>query len=201
MSRTVAVLLVWVLVVGCRAPKTTSSDKFVSYTPTTVGDKWLIASDYGDGFRDDFTYEVTAVERRDGALVVTTERRPVTGTARFIEKAKVSDAGLFLMEEGEHRYDPPVLYLPMPVKEKDTWKSERPGIAKWTYTAGPEEEVEVPAGRFKALRIDGVGESEGKPVRCTLWKARGHPAVKTVLWLGDDKIVEVLKSFTPGKKE
>jgi hypothetical protein len=201
MSRPAALLLACVVAIGCRAPKTTNTDKVFAYTPTTVGDKWLMASDYGDGFRDDCIYEVTAVESQDGVIVVTTERRPVNGTARFVSKTKVSDSGLFLMEEGEHRYDPPVLFLPMPVKEKDTWKSDRPGVAKWTYTAGPEEEVEVPAGRFKALRIDGVGESDGKQVRCALWKVPGHPAVKTELWLGNDKIVEVLKSFTPGKKE
>jgi hypothetical protein len=112
----------------------------------------------------------------------------------------VCEAGEFLLEEGDKRYDPPVRLLPSPIKEKDTWKWEK-RFVKWTWTAGPEEEVEVPAGKFKALRIDGVGEADGTPAKCTQWLVPRHPTIKTVLWLGNDKIVEVLKSFTPGKKE
>src|SRR5262245_5935051 len=92
MSRIFAVSLACAVAMGCRAPKPKNGDEPVIYMPTTVGDKWLIASDYGGGFRDDLTYEVISVERLDGALVVTTVRRPVKGTARFIEKTKVSDA-------------------------------------------------------------------------------------------------------------
>jgi len=201
MFRIVAVLLMCVVGTGYSAPRPKGGDKPFVYTATTVGDKWVIASDYGRGLRDDLIYEVTAVERRDGAVVVTTERRPVKGAGRFIIKSRLAESGEFLLEEGEVRYDPPVRVLPLPIKEKDTWKYEKPGIVKWTYTAGPEEDVEVPAGKFRSRRIDGEGESEGKPVKCTEWIVPGHPTVKSVIWLGDDKIVQVLKSFTPGKKE
>src|SRR5258708_3150960 len=135
-------LFLCVVTTGCRAPKPKNGDKLLAHIPTTVGDKWQIASDYGGGFKDDSIYEVTAVERQDGALVVTTERRSAKGTSPFISRKKVSEVGEFLMEEGEDRYDPPVCVLPMPIKGKDTWKWAKKFV-KWTSTAGPDEDVEV----------------------------------------------------------
>jgi hypothetical protein len=118
----------------------------------------------------------------------------------MISKGRITEAGEFLLQEGEHHYDPPVYLGPRQIKDNDFWKVEKLST-KLTFTAGPEEEVEVPAGKFKARRINGVGESDGMPVKCTRWVLPDYPTIKTVLWLGDDEIVEVLKSFTPGKKE
>jgi hypothetical protein len=198
MSRIIALSLACGVVIGCKPPKSLGGDPLVARVPS-VGDKWITLSTVDDIAVGEETSEVTAVEH--GALVVTTKKKTKRGRELPPAKTKLSDAGIFLIEESGHRYDPPICVQPKAIKEKDTWKWEKPGIVKWSFTAGPEEEVEVPAGKFKALRIDGEGESEGKLVKCNHWVLPGYPTIKTVLWIGKDKTVEILKSFTPGKKE
>jgi hypothetical protein len=50
MLRTIAVLLACVVGTGYSAPRPKGGDKLVAYSPTMVGDKWVIASDHGGGF-------------------------------------------------------------------------------------------------------------------------------------------------------
>ena len=172
MLRRLAVLFVLAVSVltGCSAPRTEAGGRSVVYTPTTVGDKWVMVEEGGPAALEE-THEVTAVESKDGAIFVTetVKRR----RAETVVLRRVSDTGEYLLQEGKTLYDPPIRVLPAPIKEGNRWHWEKPGIVKWTYTAGKEEEVEVPAGKFKALRIEGEGQSEGKPVKCTQWLAPG----------------------------
>jgi len=142
---------------------------------------------------------------KDGAIFVTALReqfRREKSLGRMVSKTKVSDDGKYLLQEGEQRYDPPIrMNAPVSIKEGDSWELDKPGL-KLKFRAGKEEEVEVPAGKFKARRIDGKGESDGKPTTCTLWQIPGrHPTIKSAYQFEDGgEVVEVLKSFTPGKK-
>ena len=73
--------------------------------------------------------------------------------------------------------------------------------SKFKYTTGKEEEVEVPAGKFKAIRVEMENVINGAVFRTTYWHAPGAGMVKIVSHdhkRGDR--VQVLKSFTPGKK-
>jgi hypothetical protein len=44
-------------------------------------------------------------------------------------------------------------------------------------------------------------QAKPTPSRCSLWYAPGLGVVKSVIKLGDDEIVEVLKSFAPGPSQ
>jgi hypothetical protein len=152
-----------------------------------------------------------SIERKDGAIFVTitttiktsrSGKSSGSGSSR-VSKSKMSEEGLFLMSEGEEAYDPPMRIIPLPVKEGETWESDKPFV-KWKVTAGMEE-VAVPAGMFKAIRLEGEGETEKSdksdkrtPIRYTHWYAPDIGRVKSITKLGDDEIVEVLKSFVPG---
>ena len=62
------------------------------------------------------------------------------------------------------------------------------------------EKVEVPAGKFKSIRVEQETEANGKTVRYEEWYAPEVGLVKKVFHhLGAAKQVQVLKSFTPGK--
>jgi len=67
-------------------------------------------------------------------------------------------------------------------------------------TVGMIEDVEVPAGKFHAVRVESE-EPVGKELtqKTTTWYAPGVGWVKMVLQFGDAKEVKVLKSFAPGK--
>jgi hypothetical protein len=75
--------------------------------------------------------------------------------------------------------------------------------SKVAYRVAWEEEVEVPAGKFKAVRVEAVRAAGGREVRYTTWYAPGVGVVKHVL--GDEadrdnSQVQALKAFTSGKK-
>jgi hypothetical protein len=69
---------------------------------------------------------------------------------------------------------------------------------KSTYTMGKEEEVEVPAGRFKALRVDAEYVRGDERQRHTFWHAPRVGLVKAVLKTDTAEWTQVLMSFTPG---
>jgi hypothetical protein len=72
---------------------------------------------------------------------------------------------------------------------------------KMSFTAGGSEEVEVPAGKYKAVRVDADGTIAGTRTGVTYWFAPDIGVVKMRYSIaGSDSVLE-LKSFTPGKKD
>jgi hypothetical protein len=176
-----------------------------------VGDKWLI-SDVSVGVpADERASEVTKAERKDGELFVTVTVFTRRGEIARRDQIRLSDSGEFLIDDRDGHYDPPIRRLPMPLKVGDSWEWEKPGLQKWKFRAVTEEDVEVPAGTFKALRIEGEGTLHepkigDRPAKWTEWISPGYPTVKSVIRVGDGSAIcdgertEVLKSFTPAKK-
>jgi hypothetical protein len=60
-----------------------------------------------------------------------------------------------------------------------------------------EEVVEVPAGKFTAVRVDSVYSADGEESTMSRWFAPNVGLVKMVH--GGGSRTTVLKSFTPGK--
>lgn len=96
--------------------------------------------------------------------------------------------------------DPHLCLLKFPIKIGDKWATDfttRSG--KWTGTRVVKavEEVEVPAGKFKAVRVEHEYALDKEKYKQTLWIA---PNVGVVKHAHKDKTVSVLKSFEVPKK-
>jgi hypothetical protein len=118
----------------------------------------------------------------------------------------VSAEGVFIVSAGDVVFDPPRRVLKLPAKEGDTWdvvEPTKPGEfpRKVKYTTGKEEEVETPAGKFKAVRVEQEDIQGGVVFRTSIWYGRGVGVVKVVTHLeeGDRTRLE-LRSITPAKK-
>ena len=74
-------------------------------------------------------------------------------------------------------FDAPLLLFKFPLKAGDAWTGEAragEGPIAYAFATAGEEDVEVPAGRFRAVRVDwSMGTSSGKT-----WLARGIGSVK-----------------------
>jgi hypothetical protein len=70
-------------------------------------------------------------------------------------------------------------------------------VATFTYTVGKVEEVEVPAGKFQAIRVE--EKTDVLLESATRWYAPGVGLVKAVSTLGKNEQIQVLKSYTCGK--
>jgi hypothetical protein len=171
--------------------------KPVPYMATTRGTVWT----YADG-KSEYTDVVTGVEKKaDGAVVVTIARKG-KDRAVPVSVVEVSARGLYRVSNGTAAVDPPRCLLKLPAKPGDTWEHAprppgrgQPGV----YTLKGEEEVEVPAGKYKALRVDAVLEWPDGPRPTTYWYAPGVGRVKMVSVSAGVERVEALKAFVPGK--
>jgi hypothetical protein len=120
-------------------------------------------------------------------------------------KVRLTEKGIFVLTHKDRTYDRPLLMLPSPLKPGTSWETPKdasPFNALIKWTVGKEEEVEVPAGKFNAVRVEGAAECDGGiTARRTEWLAPGVGAVK-VLTTGSNgtEVLLELKSFTAGKK-
>jgi DUF3108-like len=185
-----------VLGVGSAAPRSKDPLKAPVYLATRVGDTWV----YKAADRDE-TRVVTAVEEKDGVKVVSVGRVGQDEKVTLTETIGVSANGLAWLAIEGVTLETPGTYLKLPLTAGATWEVHTKGSAptvelKGKMTVAGWEEVTVPAGKYKAVRINWDCQANGQPYPAALWYAEGIGVVKMTL---DDAEVLVLKSFTPGK--
>jgi hypothetical protein len=178
---------------GLAAPKPKAAAP-VYYHPTREGDTRVYTTRTG-GSTGEIVDRVEKVEATADLVKVTTARAvPVGLTIRTT--LDVSAAGVTrLPRTGSDREDPFPL-LKLPAKVGDRW-SPTDGL---TYrVAAVDEAVEVPAGKYKAVRVEVDFEGAPVPVRQTFWYAPGVGLMKETGEFNGETREVALKSFTPGK--
>jgi hypothetical protein len=183
MARLVCLLLVPGLALAAPVPK--DAGKNPLYFPTTAGARWV----YEDSFGGEESVEVADVEKDGDKLIVA--RRGFDGNNTDYAKMIVTADGL--RQERELADGKVGWVLKSNLKSGESW--EVPDGGRRTVS-GPEE-VEVPAGKYRALKV--VWEAEGRTL--TSWYAPNVGEVKrTVKTGGAERVTRALKSFTDGKK-
>jgi DUF3108-like len=174
------------------------------YYPTKEGDKLVYEMQSPVATSMEITEVVTKVEKKDGALIVSVERN-MGGKTALPSQFSVSEKGVTRIATSGRDLPVPIPLLNLTTKPGDTWTYEPDtggggGPARiTTYRMGREEMVEVPAGKFKALRVESEQQLGANVYKATLWYAPGVGLVKSVSISGDTERTQVLKSFTPGK--
>jgi hypothetical protein len=195
----VAILaIVLVLSLASAAPAPREADKPALYIPTKVGDKRVLAL---VGSENEWTEVVSKVENKEGMKSITIES---FWKFRSTEQYSLTEKGLFLVSFGDFRYSEPWCIVKAPYRAGEKWETDFTEFgtrSQSTYTNGDVEWVEVPAGKFKALRVETEHQGKTPPTTTTIWYTSGVGYVKKVGRNGDGKeeFVVVLKSFTPGK--
>jgi len=173
------------------------------YYPATVGDRWVTEMQYKSG-TSEYTEVVTAVEKKDGALIVTVGREANGKLLPQTSDVRVTDKGIFRVSLLGTVYDAPYCILKLPLKPGESWTSQVSSdgtvTSTFKYKAIKEETVEVPAGKFKAFRIEVDIDSRGQPAKSVIWYDARVGAIKMEHEAGDSSYARVLKSFKPGGK-
>jgi hypothetical protein len=163
------------------APIPKDAGKAPLFYPTTVGAKWVYVTPRGD----EETFEVAEVKRDGGEWVVS-----LKGEDAPPDTIIVSADGLRYVRNGtDGKYGGVMMRAKF--REGDSWKlsdgSER-------TISGPEV-VEVPAGKFTAVKVTVSGSDQ------VIWYAPGIGEVKrAVKSNGAETVMRSLKSFAGGKK-
>lgn len=182
------------------------------YFPVTVGTKRVVevtsASLTGSTTQTvigtaEATEMVTGVEVKNGVYTVTLERTFEKAGGKQATVYEVTDKGV--VRPKVPGSDEPMPLLMLGGQPGDTWTHRTPGwgghTLKRTFTLGREEEVEVPAGKYKAIKVESVGKLDVFDGRMTEWYAPGVGVVKSETRMGSFIFTSVLKEFTPGKEE
>ena len=178
--------------------------KETPYFPVQVGTTWHYRA--GDS---KFTIRVERHEKVGDilcALLETKRGGKVVGS----EHVAVTDEGVYrhdLMATGEKRVaqmlKPPMLILKLPPHKGDSWKVDSKGDGK-TFRGGfqvDEQEITVPAGTYKTLRVASQDlEVNSLKPSITTFFAEGVGMVKQIVEVGDAKVEIELEKFEAGRK-
>jgi hypothetical protein len=157
--------------------------------PSTVGTKWV----YQNGDREQ-TVVVSAVEKKGAETIITLEEVLKDGKTTPYEIIAISEKGIFRLDVIGLKPKGPMCLFRFPPKAGDNWQVEISvaALGPMTVSTIGLEDVTVPAGTYKAWRVEAKFATVGKQVG-TCWFVPGLGLVKST-W---DTQEQILKSFKP----
>jgi hypothetical protein len=173
--------------------------------PLGEGHAWT----YEDAEGKSVVKRVTGVEKDGDADAFVVEDRGYPGDLRLQVLRPLADELRVVRMRRTLKY--PVSWLKLPLEKGRRWtaelrQSEGNDTATLDFSVAGEDVVEVPAGRFKATRVDAVGIEDGKSalLKLSIWLAPGTGEVKRTILVEARGKVElnrtlVLKSFEKGQ--
>jgi hypothetical protein len=168
----------------------------VTYQPAKVGTKWVYQI---EGTKKETVTSIVAAEKQGELLVVTIMCDNDAG-GMATEVVSIGGDGIYRHAINNDPFDPHMCFLKLPIKVGDKWATDfttRDTKVTGTRVVKGVEVVEVPAGKFQAVRVEDEYTVDKLKRKQTLWIA---PNVGVVKHLHGDKSVSLLKSFEVPKK-
>jgi hypothetical protein len=180
------------------------------YFPLRVGDWWKYQSTTADGKQSEFTMTVLSDEKQsDGNSWYLVE---IQSTFKPIHEWYSKPTGLVLWhrelytsnESMKVTFEPVRQYLKNPPATGATWSWKGKGmlgvdIDESNQVIGPEA-VEVPAGKFQAMKVETKVNQGGTLVTKTYWYANWVGLVKSMTDTGSVKSTSVLLDYSFKKR-
>ena len=203
--RTLAVLLLMSLaLLTVMAQK--SQEPPPDYFPLRVGDSWKYRSTTAEGKQSEFTIKVLSTDKQgDGTSLYLVE---TLSTFQPIHDWYSKPSGQVLMhriaypknEALKADYQPTKLYLKNPLSVGSAWEWKGKGmmgvdIEESSRVTGVEA-VEVPAGKFQAMKVETKVIQGGTPVTKTYWFANWVGMVKSMTDTGSVKSTTELLDYS-----
>ncbi|HEX8652593.1 MAG TPA: hypothetical protein VF708_17385 [Pyrinomonadaceae bacterium] len=179
------------------------------YFPLRVGDWWKYQSTTADGKQSEFTMTVLADEKQaDGVVFHKVEIKSTIPIHEWYSKP----SGWVLWhrefytsnESMKVAFEPVRQYLKNPLTTGATWSWKGKGmmgvdIDESNQVIGSEA-VEVPAGKFQAMKVESKVNQGGTAVTKTYWYANWVGLVKSMTDTGAVKSTSVLMDYSFKKK-
>lgn len=174
-----------------------AKEKSLVYYPLKAGHQWHYRV---VGTPAKFSFRVAKIEITNGqslAKVETIREGNVAATEHFSH----TDKGLFRHRFNDAELSPPLQLLKYPIKKGESWESD---IQMGTETMKvlckvDTENVQVPAGKFDAVKVQVDTEVGGMEIHTTYWFAKDVGMVKQTFDIGGVKARVELEKFEKGK--
>jgi hypothetical protein len=169
------------------------------YYPTAVGTTWHYKT--GDGSK--FVMKVVIHEKLEKVPVARIELQNDAKKEQAFELISVTKDGVFRYSFSGTIPDKPIQVLKLPLKAGDKWTVDAKALTdtiKGTFTVGPEKDIEVPAGKFKAFPVTSEDlDASGLKASSTCYYAAGKGLILQEIKIGKETTVIKLEKFEAGK--
>ncbi len=178
-----------------------AQEKTSDYYPFKVGMKWRYQVDSGNGNKVPIVNEVAEIEKIDDESLARIETS-VNGKLAATEHMSQTKSGLFRNRFNGAKVSPPIQLLKFPIKKGEKWDSE-------TSIAGQKisvncvvdlDEVEVPAGKFKTVKVIVEASQAGGGISTTYWFADNVGIVRQTVDINGQTVVIELEKLEPAKE-
>jgi hypothetical protein len=173
-----------------------------NFYPMQVGNTWTFAVTANDK-KATSVNKIARTEMVGGKALAVLElsiNGKVVATEHLLQNAD----GVFRYRNNTEDIKPPLCLLKYPLQGNAKWGGDvTVGTEKAKYTAEAREEaVQVPAGKYKALRVDikMTTDNGAQTVKTTYWFAQGVGIVKQTIDLPNLALRQELEKFSPAKK-
>jgi hypothetical protein len=189
------------ILAGPVAPFLSAGDKEnPDYYPLKPGTKWdYQVNAQGKTVKVTNVIDKTEMVKGESLAVLKTL---VNGQASATEKLSSNRQGLFRHQTNGMDTIPPICLLRYPVKPGDKWEGEHQSGAeksKVEVKVGKFEEVQVPAGKYKAITSTLTTSIKGQNITTTYWFAPNVGIIKQTAMIGPLNITMELEKFHPAK--
>jgi serine/threonine protein kinase len=179
----------WTAALRSVGPSLLAAPTDASYFPLKKGTKWHRRFESADGRIWHVIAQVADVDKIDGQAVLARLEVMAQGIVTEAEYVSCTARGIFRHRaQTTWEISPPLCLLSFPVKTAEAWESKLSiGELKYKVTCRVvgNEEVEVPAGKFKAVMLYMDMQLEGDEAKIIFisWFAAGTGIVKqTIFW-------------------
>jgi len=169
-----------------------------SYFPMDVGATWHYSAPDGK-----VALKITAHEKM-GDLKCAKMETSVDGNVIGNQHIASTAEGLVRVAYNGQKIEKPILFLKLPPKAGESWNidtkitGQTTETIKGKFVAG-EEEIEVPAGKFKTVTSTGEFEINGQPAKFAYWFAEKVGIVKLTIDSGSTHLNLELQKYEPAK--
>ncbi len=178
----------------------TDKEKRPDYYPLKPGTKWIYKVE-GNGKKLELTSQIAKLETIEGKSLALVEKL-IGGNVTETEHLTATDKGVFRNRTNGIELSPPVCLIKYPIKKGETWESEATLANQQMKVKSKSvdiEEVTVPAGKYKAIRVDVEISVAGFNANFKYWFAPDVGVVKQTTDLGGSKISAELEKYEPAK--
>ena len=199
------IIFVFGLALSCQ-PLATAQEKTQeskSYYPLKAGNKWTYQIESDTAAKGSkLINQIAKIEKINGVSLSRLETT-MKGRVAATEHLSVNEKGVFRDRVNGGEITPPICMLKFPIKKGSTWKVEsKVGEEKLSVSCkSDEEEIEVPAGKFKTVKVvmDAEVVGAGIIVSTTYWFAQGVGVVKQHVNINSMQFTLLLEKFEEGK--
>lgn len=201
-SRTTALRLVAVVLSLATFASAEERPAGPEYFPVQVGNAWHYAVEVDGQAKGNVISKIAKIEKIDDQALIRLESI-AGGKVVNSEHMRVEETGLFRCRFNGIEATPPVCVIKFPVKKEDMWNIESTlGAEKVTGTCRQDmDEITVPAGQFKTVRIMMEASSGSQQVETTYWYAEKVGMVQQTMKLNGISVMLKLEKFEQAEDE